>query len=79
MAANEPEAAAGFVDGSEFKISPGQELHRRGAAMLPSRHFARADTRSWFGAQDIYMCSGEIAALIEIGEEPRLLRLPSQR
>src|SRR4051812_45098729 len=79
MAANEPEAATGFVEGWGFKISPGQELHRTGAAMLPSRHFARADTRSWFGAQDTCMCSGEIVLLIEIDDQPRLLRLPSQR
>jgi hypothetical protein len=26
MAANEPEAATGFVEGSEFKISPGQDF-----------------------------------------------------
>src|SRR6185369_164629 len=58
------------------KISPGQDFN--GPAMLLGRHFARADTRSRFGAQDTWACSGEIVGLIEIGEEPRLLRLPSQ-
>jgi hypothetical protein len=79
MAANEPEAGTGLVDGWEFKIVTWVGLHRPGAARLPSRHFARADTRSWFGAQDTCMCSGEIVVLIEIGDEARLLRLPSGR
>jgi hypothetical protein len=77
MAANEPEAATGLVEGSEFKIVTWVGLHRPGAAMRPTRHVARADTRSGFGAQDTYMSSGEIAGLIEIGDQPRLLRLPS--
>src|SRR6188472_3273351 len=80
MAANEPEAATGFVEGSGFKISPGQDFTASAIAMLPTRHSTRADTRSRFGAQDTWRCSGvEIMGLIEIGEGPRLLRLPSQR
>src|SRR5438105_15875221 len=30
-------------------------LHRLGAAMLPAQHSARADTRSWFSAQDTWV------------------------
>src|SRR4029079_5117856 len=80
MAANEPDAATGFVEGSGVNTSPGQDFSASAIATSPTRHFTCADTRSRFGAQDTWQCSSvEIIGLIEIGEEPRLLRLPSQR
>src|SRR4029078_10356672 len=80
MAANEPDAATGFVEGSGVNTSPGQDFTASAIATSPTRHFTCADTRSRFGARDTWMCSGvEIMGLIEIGEETRLLRRPSQR
>src|SRR5690242_16909191 len=80
MAANEPEATTGFGKGSGGNTSPRQDFTASGIAWSPMRHFTCADTRSGFGAQDTWVCSGvEIVGLIEIGEQPRLLRLPSQR
>src|SRR6478752_7627195 len=79
MAANEPEAAAGLFEGCEFKIPPGQGF--TGSALRCSRCFACADTRSRSRTQATYMWipSCKIVALVEIGDQSRLLRLPSER
>jgi hypothetical protein len=42
MAANEPDAATGFVEGSEVNTSPGQDFTASAIATSPTRHFTCA-------------------------------------